>query len=67
MLLVLFSGDSNIVPPRFWDISLAEDLNTTPWDIRQNLTFDDWVRLSQWNRYKVQGMKIVANRHKVRR
>ena len=39
----------------FWDISIAEQLNTTPWDIRANMTTSDYFRLNEWNKAKSSG------------
>ena len=39
----------------FWDINIAEQLNTTPWDIRENMTASDYFRLMEWNKAKTIG------------
>lgn len=36
------------IPPEMWDISLAEQLNTTPWDVRENATLWDVMRMREW-------------------
>ncbi len=33
----------------FWDIFLAEQLSTTPWDVRRNITGWDLIRLGMIN------------------
>ena len=43
-------SDSKTVPVRFQYIALAEKWNTTPWDVRENVTLDDIRLLSMWER-----------------
>ena len=33
----------------YWDIFLAEEWNTTPWDVRKHVTYWDIDRLSAMN------------------
>ena len=36
------------IPPEMWDISLAEQLTTTPRDVRENATLWDVMRMREW-------------------
>ena len=49
---------SRSVPQMFWDISLADQFNTTPWDIRENMTVSDFLRIQEWNRAESGGSKF---------
>ncbi len=46
---------SRSIPKMFWDIVLAEQFNTTPWDVRENITVSDYLRIQEWNKAENQG------------
>ena len=45
-----------------WDISLAEQLGTTPWDVREHATIVDIIRQKDWTQAKQSGEKVQAQR-----
>jgi hypothetical protein len=47
-----------------WDISLAEQLGTTPWDVRENATLWDVIRLKDWVTAKNAGQKVQGQRQR---
>tara|TARA_R110002020_G_scaffold2882_6_gene13357 strand:- start:129 stop:374 length:246 start_codon:yes stop_codon:yes gene_type:complete len=53
------SGKSQPLPDEVWDISLADRLGTTPWDVRENATLWDVLRLRLWFNAKSAGDKVA--------
>lgn len=49
-----------------WDVTLADSLGTTPWDVRENATLWDVVRLREWVNAKNAGQKVQAQRDRAK-
>ena len=47
-----------------WDIALADQLGTTPWDVRENATLWDVMRLRLWTIGKNAGVKVQQQRQR---
>ena len=50
------------MPDEVWDIALADRLGTTPWDVRENATLWDVLRLQLWFNAKSAGEKVANQR-----
>ena len=49
-----------------WDVTIADSLGTTPWDVRENATLWDVARLREWVNAKNAGQKVQAQRDKAK-
>tara|TARA_Y100000401_G_scaffold112001_1_gene110892 strand:+ start:150 stop:347 length:198 start_codon:yes stop_codon:yes gene_type:complete len=47
-----------------WDVALADQLGTTPWDVRENATLWDVMRLKLWTAGKNAGVKVQQQRQR---
>ena len=47
-------------------MTLADSLGTTPWDVRENATLWDVVRLREWVNAKNAGQKVQAQRDRAK-
>ena len=54
------------MPDTYWDIALAEQWTTTPWDVREHATLDDIKRISKWSSAKNAAMKIEEQKSKAK-
>ena len=56
------SGKPQPLPDEVWDIALADRLGTTPWDVRENATLWDVLRLRLWFNAKSAGDKVASQK-----
>ena len=60
------SNGGSPIPHEMWDVALAEQLGTTPWDVRANATVWDIMRVKEWIVGKNAQTKVQDQRHKAR-
>lgn len=60
------SSGGGSIPDEMWDVVLADHLSTTPWDVRENATVWDVMRVKDWIAGKNAQIKVQEQRQRAR-